>query len=96
MRRYFAGKSKDTWFQLPKEERMQFKNLLIVKYGAICSRKYRHGCGRRFGEEELSVDHIIPISMGGEVCNIDNMQLLCFRCHERKTRRERTVPYGAA
>lgn len=33
----------------------------------------------------LAIDHIIPISMGGPVCEIHNLQLLCFRCHKRKT-----------
>ena len=96
MRRYFVGMSRNTWFQLPKEVRDKFKNQLTQRDEAICSRNHRHDCGRRFKTEELSIDHIIPISMGGEVCDINNMQLLCFRCHDRKTRRERIVPYGAA
>lgn len=41
------------------------------------------------GEESLlEIDHIVALSMGGEHA-IRNMQLLCVRCHRRKTTAER-------
>ena len=30
------------------------------------------------------VDHIIPLSLGG-TCEMDNLQILCIRCHRKKT-----------
>lgn len=31
------------------------------------------------------VDHILPISDGGNPWDLDNLQPLCSRCHKRKT-----------
>lgn len=41
-------------------------------------------CGR-YGEQ---VDHIIPISAGGEKFDPSNLQTLCASCHASKTRRD--------
>ena len=47
-------------------------------------------CGRRAG---LQVDHILPISEGGDMYAASNLQTLCaFPCHADKTRRENTPP----
>lgn len=35
------------------------------------------------------VDHITPISQGGNKEDFDNMQVLCKSCHARKSRSER-------
>ena len=35
------------------------------------------------------VDHIVPLSEGGEPFTIENLQSLCNRCHNRKRQRER-------
>ena len=86
-RNYMMAKCPDTWFQLPPEVRMSYKNRLIKRYSSICTKGNGSGCGGHFPLHLLSVDHIIPISLGGPVCDIHNMQLLCFRCHERKTKR---------
>ncbi|MEP0826251.1 MAG: HNH endonuclease, partial [Nitrososphaera sp.] len=72
--------------------RTGFKERLARKYGPVCSRYHGHGCGHAFPLYELTVDHVIPISRGGAVMDEDNMQLLCFSCHRRKTRRERRKP----
>jgi len=34
------------------------------------------------------VDHIVPMSKGGEQFDTDNCQALCHSCHSRKTARE--------
>lgn len=39
-------------------------------------------CGR-VDENKLTLDHIIPKSMGGPG-RLDNLQILCRRCHIRK------------
>ena len=47
-------------------------------------------CGRRAG---LCVDHIIPISEGGDMYSESNLQTLCaFPCHNNKTRLENSPP----
>jgi 5-methylcytosine-specific restriction protein A len=35
------------------------------------------------------VDHIRPISEGGAMWNIENLQSLCISCHNRKSAKER-------
>ena len=95
---YIAGKSGDSWYQLPPATRHNFKNILVKKYGSRCSsnnnfslirsvdHKYtKFGCGKYFPITLLTVDHIIPISKGGPVLDIGNMQLLCWHCHRKKT-----------
>lgn len=83
---YIPGKSRDSWFQLSPETRLQYKASLAKRNDLICSKNNGNGCGRHYPLDMLSVDHIMPISMGGSVCDIHNMQLLCFRCHGKKTR----------
>ncbi|MBZ7939675.1 MULTISPECIES: HNH endonuclease [Campylobacter] len=34
------------------------------------------------------VDHIIPIKQGGNRLNQDNLQSLCIKCHNEKTKKE--------
>lgn len=44
-------------------------------------------------EPTMEVDHIIPLEQGGKDC-LDNLQLLCVKCHARKTRDERLEKIG--
>lgn len=41
-------------------------------------------CGKTRGLMEG--DHIIPIALGGEEFDLDNVQTLCYHCHKRKTK----------
>lgn len=40
-------------------------------------------CGKKILLSELSLDHILPLSMGGEDC-VDNIQATCFDCNQLK------------
>jgi 5-methylcytosine-specific restriction endonuclease McrA len=95
---YVAGKSADSWYQLPPSMRQNYKTNLAKKYGSRCNLNYdlsgsqgvankysKFGCGKYFPIALLTVDHIIPISKGGPVFDIGNMQLLCWQCHRKKT-----------
>lgn len=53
-----------------------FKKLLIQEKGPFCEE-----CGQT--DVPLQVDHIVPVSRGGED-TLDNMQLLCYECHMKK------------
>jgi hypothetical protein len=48
--------------------------------GITCS-----GCGNRF---HLQRDHIDPVANGG-LTSYDNLQLLCWQCHQEKTEQDR-------
>ena len=43
---------------------------------------------RDCGKPATVVDHIRPISDGGARLDIENLQPLCFKCHNRKSARE--------
>ena len=51
------------------------RKLVYDKYGGCCL-----CCG---SDNELQIDHVIPVSMGGEN-KIDNLQLLCKSCNVKK------------
>jgi 5-methylcytosine-specific restriction endonuclease McrA len=40
-------------------------------------------CGRRFPSSELSIDHVIPLSLGGSTC-WTNVVCACAACNKRK------------
>lgn len=58
----------------------------------LCN-KYENKCLCCGSENDLSVDHIVPLSVGG-TNYIDNIQPLCFRCNSKK--RAKTIDYRMA
>lgn len=52
--------------------------ILVSMYGALC--------GRCKSETDLTVDHVVPISLGGK-SNIENLQILCRSCNSSKSNR---------
>lgn len=50
----------------------------------MCDTRNGDGCGQIFLSCELTVDHIIPKTLGGNG-DIVNKQLLCAICHFNKT-----------
>jgi 5-methylcytosine-specific restriction endonuclease McrA len=69
-----------TWGALPWRVRLDIKKELIARDG-FCCRK----CGKEMRIKGLTVDHIHSIYLGGPVTDIRNLQLLCRKCHNRKT-----------
>jgi 5-methylcytosine-specific restriction endonuclease McrA len=67
-----------------------------TEWGKILKR-YNHtcpGCGET--EEKLTVDHVVPVALGG-TSNPDNLQPLCRRCNSRKGKKTvRYEPWGNA
>lgn len=45
-------------------------------------------CMEVFIEQQLKVDHIVPLQIGGTDTD-DNKQTLCKECHDKKTNSER-------
>jgi thymidylate synthase ThyX len=63
----------------------------------ICRREFRKSinelnecaeCGGVFEKEQMSVDHIVPVSSGGSH-DVSNLQSLCEGCHKIKSSEER-------
>lgn len=64
--------------------------LLSIRDGQVCSIRFGWGCGKAFAFDDLTMDHIRPRSRGGAKMDINNLQLLCRECHERKSVMEGT------
>lgn len=45
-------------------------------------------CGIHGHGVNLTVDHIMPIALGGDEWDMKNLQTLCEECHKKKTRRD--------
>ena len=41
-------------------------------------------CGRNVSDNELHLDHIIPVSRGG-ISTVENLRLLCAECNREKS-----------
>ena len=63
-----------------------------VRRLALERAQYRCECCGRPGR--LEVDHIRPLSRGGDPYAMDNLQVLRRQCHIDKTRRENQRVYG--
>ena len=46
----------------------------------------QESCEKCGSKDKLEVDHKLAIMNGGEMWNEDNLQVLCHRCHLRKTK----------
>ncbi|MEM4267245.1 MAG: HNH endonuclease signature motif containing protein [Candidatus Woesearchaeota archaeon] len=46
-------------------------------------------CGERKSKSLLDVDHIIPVRLGGQVFDKQNLRTLCKECHKAKSRLDR-------
>jgi len=79
----FGRNSNNTWHELPEKIKNQLRKIIEERDGLTCSTKYGHGCGST--NVYLTIDHVIPIRAGGPVADIGNLQLLCIRCHDKKT-----------
>lgn len=43
---------------------------------------------RAYRKSLWDVDHIIPVSEGGGSCGLENLQTLCWKCHQEKTKQD--------
>jgi 5-methylcytosine-specific restriction endonuclease McrA len=62
-------------------------NHKCVKCGADGKKKIKTPYGG-YKTIELDADHIIPIALGGDEWDIDNVQTLCGVCHKKKTKKD--------
>jgi 5-methylcytosine-specific restriction endonuclease McrA len=50
--------------------------------------EYREGVCVAIDPSQLIADHIIPIALGGDEWDINNIQTLCIKCNKKKTARD--------
>lgn len=64
-------------------------NWLVPNFGRDQSRRYmktfKNNCP---DDKKPEVDHIIPISKGGQSLGFDNHQVICYSCHKSKTKKD--------
>lgn len=64
------------------DEWEQYRQQTLKRDGYTCQK-----CGYDDGDRELHADHQTPMSRGGST-HMDNLQTLCFPCHNKKTKRD--------
>jgi 5-methylcytosine-specific restriction endonuclease McrA len=70
-----------TYRRVPRVKRSVSRKGIILRDASSC--QY---CGRRFEPRELTLDHVIPRSRGGQ-SSWDNLVAACLRCNNRKGNR---------
>ena len=79
-RRHYC--SKDCMEEFNRNNRWFF-----VRKDVLRRDKYRCSiCEKRFRKAELEVDHIIPVQMGGQLFDKENLRTLCKECHRAKSK----------
>ena len=79
---YYPYDTEDNIRYSAKKKRRKYsdeeRRIIYNKSGGRCEL-----CGVRLLFEEMTVDHIIPLSMGGED-SMDNLQTACYACNQFK------------
>ena len=80
----------DDWIEITaderhiKRERAKARELRETPYfKELFARGNCHYCGKKFPREELTIDHIVPISRGGRSTR-GNMVVCCRSCNQAK------------
>lgn len=67
------------FFKNNKNERAETK----IKNALYKSVKHCHYCGIKMDRDEVTLDHVIPVSKGGET-SLENSQICCMKCNTLK------------
>ena len=81
----YQAETKDYWWRW-----LMFRDEWVweqyKRYGTLtcchCGRKNLKFCGN--GRDVATVDHIIPVSLGGPKYDTTNFQLMCAKCNSRR------------
>lgn len=78
---YDTGTQKLCWRRKPKRKQYskEVRRMLYNKADGRCQL-----CGRKLMFESITLDHIIPLKMGGKD-DIDNLQIACNICNRSKS-----------
>ena len=73
---------RDDVYRNNRRKMLRIKHRRWKKNGGRCEE-----CLQQFGENELEIHHVIPVSEHPElVASADNIRLLCHQCHLRQHR----------
>lgn len=64
--------------RFPAKKRRKIREKLLDIYGNVCFR-----CGSSRKPEDLTIDHVIPVSAGG-TNDFKNLRVMCNRCNQEK------------
>lgn len=59
------------------------REVVYVRDGGMCMK-----CGRKVGRNRFHVDHIVPLSAGGDEWGLGNLEVACSECNLQKGSRE--------
>lgn len=71
---------KDKYFKTFRKKRNCYLPLKVRK---VILKKYKFTCQNCRSKENLTIDHIIPVSKGGSD-NLNNLTILCKSCNSKK------------
>lgn len=85
---YLATNANETFYiscvnHLHFEKSKIAKRKIHPKVREAVHKRYNGKCVRCGSTEHLTIDHIIPISKGGNMIK-DNLQLMCYNCNQEK------------
>ncbi len=94
------GKKREGLFYIPKlhKGKLRFfsnpkRSSLSPKLRAWIKDKFKFRCASCGSSERLEIDHIKPVSLGGDD-SASNLQLLCFSCNRKKGPRRGRIAHA--
>ena len=88
---FWAEHDKSISWQGQRLKALKRDNYTCQKCGIKYSKMYKDIDGKEIEYEDeggLQLDHIIPVSIGGDSLELDNLQTLCVKCHINKTKED--------
>lgn len=64
-----------------KPQRLARNSARFKKLREVVKARDGHRCRRCGSTEQLEAHHIVPLEDGGDPYALDNLELLCHRCH---------------
>lgn len=81
--KYYLVKKEDPTYKLSSKGRKIYskerREMIYTKYNGRCAL-----CGRKIKIEDMTLDHIVPLSMGGAE-SMENLQATCQPCNQFKS-----------
>lgn len=66
-----------------KTDWKRVQKVIYARDGGICMK-----CGKEVSKDNFHVDHIVPVSKGGDEWDLENLELSCPECNLKKGAKE--------